>query len=78
MPTVMQDRDFDALVDTLHALTLAMVDRGEIDRWQIRVALGEHGVLPCRVANEPSAEEGLSALLRGIRWPSAGAERPFA
>ncbi|RXF74400.1 hypothetical protein [Hansschlegelia zhihuaiae] len=78
MAAVLPDRDFDALVETLHALTFAMVDRGEIDRWQIRVALGEHRVLPSRAASEPSAEEGLSALLRAIRWPSAGADRPFA
>lgn len=74
MPAVMQDGDFDSLVDTLHALTLAMQERGEIDRWQIRVALGEHGVLPLRA----TSEDGLPALLNAIRWPVSEAVRPAA
>jgi hypothetical protein len=75
---VMQDGSFDALVDTLHALTLAMADRGEIDRGRIRVAPCEHGAPPHSVASEPCAEEGLSALLHAIGRPSAGAERSLA
>lgn len=49
--TFLHDGDFDALVETLHALTNAMRDRGDIERWQIRLALGEHGVAPAGAAS---------------------------
>lgn len=63
--TFLQDGDFDALVETLHALTNAMRDRGEIDRWQIRIALGEHGLAAAGAAG--AFDEVLSARLGVVR-----------
>ncbi|QZO00892.1 hypothetical protein [Chenggangzhangella methanolivorans] len=65
--TFLNDCDFDALVDTLHALTNAMRDRGDIDRWQIRLALGEHGVAPAGAAGDfdERLAQSLGAARRG-------------
>lgn len=63
--TFLHDGDYDALVETLHALTNAMRDRGEIDRWQIRLALGEHGVAPQGAAS--AFDDSLAAALGAAR-----------
>ena len=68
--TFLHDADFDALVDTLHALTSAMRDRGEIDRWQIRIALGEHGLAPAGAAG--AFDEVLAARLGVVRRSWSG------
>lgn len=62
------DDQFDALVDRLHALNGAS-RIGAVDRWEIRVALAEYGVLPRRVAPPPPApapEESLADSLRAV------------
>lgn len=63
--TFLQDGDFDALVETLHALTNAMRDHGEIERWQIRLALGEHGLAPAGAAG--AFDDVLAARLGIVR-----------
>lgn len=61
----MTDDDFDALVDRLHTLT-DMSRSGTVDRWEIRAALAEYGVLPARVVSVPSIDDGLIASLKSI------------
>lgn len=61
----MTDDDFDSLVDRLHSLTFESRS-GTVDRWEIRVLLADHGVMPARVASVPSMEDSLVASLRAI------------
>lgn len=72
----MQDQDFDALVDGLHMLAQSPETA---DRWEIRVLLARHGLLPLRVASVPSMEDSLAASLRSLcERASAGRERRAA
>lgn len=58
-----QDQDFDALVDNLHDL---VTGPQTTDRWEIRVLLARHGVLPLRVAAAPTMEDSLTDSLRAL------------
>lgn len=61
------DDQFDALVDRLHGM-ISSPRSESVDRWEIRVALAEHGVLPTRVAAppSPSIEDSLAASLKAV------------
>lgn len=60
--TYITDTAFEALVERLHGIA----NRADgVDRWEIRLALGEHGLLPERTA-EPAMEDSLVASLRAI------------
>lgn len=71
------DLDFDTLVDDLHTLMQNPHD-GTADRWEIRILLARHGVLPERVAAVETMEDSLSASLRSLRQASDSMRRRYA
>lgn len=59
----LRDREFDALVETLEALA----NRGDpVPAWEVRVALGAHGVLPTSALANQATQDDLIASLRSI------------
>jgi hypothetical protein len=62
---VLNDDDFEALVERLHAMSLES-PAGTIDRWRIRLLLADTGILPMRAAVVPSLEDGFYTAIRAI------------
>lgn len=59
----LRDREFDALVEALEALS----NRGDqVHAWEIRVALGGHGVLPTSALANQDMQDDLIASLRSV------------
>lgn len=56
------DECFDTLVETLHGLT-PNPETGSIERWAIKMALADAGVLPLRMAS-PIIESALAEVAR--------------
>ena len=65
MQNILEDDDFEDLVDRLHSMSLES-PTGTIDRWRIRLLLAETGILPMRAASVPSLEDSFHTTLRAM------------